>query len=138
MTPVYQNEGENCQVACIASILDMPMSRFPHLDDKKEGWYDDLIGWCENNGITYTYIPYNKEYPMIMTKGTYYILGLGTKDINVHHAVVCMRKDHMHSWEDWKYDVIHDPNLLYKYTQPYTEPIAYVLVGKKLQLEDGQ
>lgn len=90
MTPVFQaryGKGDgNCLTACVASILDIPLSDLPEfcVDDE---WFRRLHKFCEERGLSLTYFPHSDNNPIFISN-TYVILLLRLEGEGIFHAVV--------------------------------------------------
>lgn len=90
MTPIFQtNYGKgngNCLTACVASILDVPISSLPEFCVDGE-WFARLDEFCRENGFFLLYWRHSRDLPIICLN-SYLILLLSLQGENDLHAVV--------------------------------------------------
>ena len=90
MTPVFQTrygKGDgNCLNACVASLLDLPLSQVPDFCIDGE-WFDRLYNFCNERGLSLMYFPHMENCPVFLS-GTHIILLLRLEGEDIFHAVV--------------------------------------------------
>ena len=86
----------DCYRACVASVLELPISQVPHLNDglesKNEYWKDKWQEWLNEKGYSYISIVFDKwplELMGNIAPNVYYLLGGLTID-NIGHTIVCL------------------------------------------------
>lgn len=99
MTRRYQTLSDNCVQACVASILDLPLRKVPHVfrgtvqpgRDGSAGWRK-LFRWAEGRGYRAAWIdPCNvQETRELVRSGKYYIGNIPVRN-GCCHAVVMRR-----------------------------------------------
>lgn len=107
MKPVYQTrfggsdappeEQGNCIAACLASIFEVSIESVPDLHESN--WWDVLINWSQQFGVTPIYISPVKS---VLFPNTFYVLGVKSRTLanpEDGHAVVA-----------WGNTIVHDPN----------------------------
>jgi hypothetical protein len=138
MTPVEQtNYGKhngNCLTACVASILDLPVSALPEfcIDGL---WFTRLHEFCAENGFSLTYWKFSEQMPLCL--GAYVIVLLRLEGEDDYHAVVGravlesireLGADADIEWT-WHAEIVHDPNT-HGYP-PVKEVAGYILISKQ-------
>lgn len=155
MTPVYQtNYGRgqgNCLTACVASLLDTPITALPEfcVDD---GWFEKLHKFCEESGYFLLYWRHSERVPLLAL-GCYVILLLELEGHDELHAVIGKTKLESKipvtdsevenafaiteglgtkpgdvRW-GWQTVLVHDPN---QQGVPKTKGVfGYILIGKQ-------
>jgi len=94
MTAQYQTRNDNCVQACVASILDMPLHKVPHLldmDHDGHGW-DRLFKWVRRHRYQAVWIDGSNRVSerKLEKSGTYY-MGIWPVRSGGTHAVVMRR-----------------------------------------------
>lgn len=153
MNKVYQtivDKGHgNCMQAVIASLLELPLEEVPHFLEFGDHWFSEMHKCLNAHGYDYDGMIHNKYYnqlwqtkadcfkepkyhrPSLMTpkrlyreegiKGYFFASILSPKYFSwgersdIHHAVVI----------DKDYNIVHDPNEVYK--DLYMYPLANLL-----------
>ena len=155
MIPVEQtNYGKhkgNCLTACVASLLEVPISSIPEFCVDGE-WFERLHKFCEENGFFLLYWRHTENMPMLAL-GAYIILLLQLEGEDDYHTVVgktvldyktpitdaevenCFALTELAGakvgdirWA-WKTELVHDPN-----TRGYPTvvgPVGYIMIGKQ-------
>lgn len=158
MTPVqqtnYKKHQGNCLTACIASILDLPISAVPELCADAQ-WFHRLYDFCLENGFFLLYWRHLPSTPMLALNA-YVILLLTLEGEEDMHAVVGKaileeiitvgpRSDEQiaadfaladeigtragdQRWA-WKTEIVHDPNE--RGYPSVTGVSGYVMIGKQ-------
>jgi len=151
MTPVPQtNYGRhqgNCLTACIASVLDVPISSVPEFCVDGE-WFARLDAFCRENGFFLLYWRHSENIPLICLNA-YVILLLALEGESDLHAVVARTtiesKEPITDAEiergaalaedaggirwGWKSELVHDPN---ERGYPPVEGVrGYIMIGKQ-------
>lgn len=138
MTPVEQTSYEkgkgNCLTACVASVLDMPISALPEFCVDGE-WFMRLAEFCTRNGFLLMYWTHSRDLPLLCM-GAYLIIVLDLEGTEDRHAVVGkariksvknMPSDET-SWE-WETELAHDPNG--RYVPPVVGVNSYILIARQ-------
>ena len=151
MTPVEQTSYEknkgNCLTACVASLLDVPISAVPEFCVDGE-WFTRLDAFCRDNGFFLLYWKHAANLPMVCINA-YVILLLSLEGENTLHAVVAKTeiesKDPITDEEiercaalsedaggtrwSWRSQIVHDPNT--RGYPPVTGVTGYIMIGKQ-------
>lgn len=100
MIPVYQDTGDNCFQACVASMFELPLSEVPHFvadaaTQEEQGILPAFREWCSRRGVFPIDIPMQGlslssvlENVQHLVPDAHYILG-GSTVTGTQHAVVC-------------------------------------------------
>ena len=99
MKPVDQDKfgkpDGNCFSACVASILELPLSEVPAFGHKNKNWWDDFRRWCHKRELEPLIVTFPEEAEL---PECYYI-GSGQGKRGLLHSTV------------WYGDrLIHDPH----------------------------
>jgi hypothetical protein len=93
MTPVDQDvfgEGKgNCWAACIASLLDLPLSEVPNFcgePERNDNWFKDTDEWLKQRG--YRIIGFEGATGISMGEGAYALVTGPSPRGNFSHVVV--------------------------------------------------
>ena len=151
MTPVEQTKyglhAGNCLTACVASLLDVPITAVPEFCVDGE-WFTRLDEFCRENGFFLIYWRHSEALPIVCLN-VYVILLLaleGTEDL---HAVVAktyvsdripvtdkeiesgaaLAEDAGGVRWAWGSEIVHDPNT--RGYPPIREVRGYILIGKQ-------
>jgi hypothetical protein len=151
MTPVeqtsYLKHKGNCLTACVASILDVPISSLPEFCVDGE-WFERLESFCRENGFFLLYWRHSESVP-IFCSSAYVILLLslqGEEDLHCVVAKTCVdSKDPVTDEEiecgaalaedaggvrwGWRSEIVHDPNK--RGYPPVKEVRGYIMIGKQ-------
>lgn len=138
MTPTEQTNYEkgkgNCLTACVASVLDVPISSLPEFCIDGE-WFIRLSEFCTNNGFILAYWRHSSDVPLICM-GAYLILLLTLEGTEEMHAVIAKAAvksvENMESGEtrwEWHTELVHDPNT--RYVPNPTGVHSYILIAKQ-------
>jgi len=159
VTPVeqtrYGKSQGNCLTACVASILDVPISSLPEFCDGNGNWFHLLHEFCITNGFCLMYWRHREDTP-ILCLGSYVIVLLKLEGEDDMHAVVGKaslknqepvneRSDgqaeedfeasemigsppNATRWE-WQTQIAHDPNT--RGYPPVESIYGYIFIGKQ-------
>ena len=146
MTPVYQtNYGKdqgNCLTACVASVLDIPITSLPEFCVDNT-WFTLLEKFCRENGFTLTYWLHSASAP-ILCLGAYLIVILNLEGVDTFHCVIgkavleSVTPDPVSATKlgvsdadrwGWKIELVHDPNE--RGYPPIKSVFGYILIGKQ-------
>lgn len=112
MTPQYQtiNTGEqgDCERACIASVLNLPIESVPFFADG-ENW-DDIDGFLAPFGMYAMYLDWE---PSIGAVKGYNVVYLRVPEQELTHAVVAYGDE-----------IVHDPS---GYNAPTDDPVSRMI-----------
>lgn len=120
MTPVKQTildlQAGNCFAACVASILDLPLSEVPNFSVAGEKWWAlSSAAWLGSRGLQYCGCLLPEESDRLPPPETPCILGVpSTLHPGALHAVVGVRCN-----GEWR--VIHDPHPAAPF--PHKDPV---------------
>jgi hypothetical protein len=108
MTPVEQNvfgEGKgNCWAACIASLLDLPITEVPNFcgePERNPNWFSDTDKWLKQRG--FRVIDFQGASGIAMEEGAYAIANGKSPRGDFFHVVVM-------TVQDGQFVVAHDPH----------------------------
>lgn len=108
MTPVDQDvfgEGKgNCWAACIATVLDLPLSEIPNFcgePERNDNWFSDTDKWLKSRG--YRVIGFEGASGISMGEGAYALVTGPSPRGNFSHVVVM-------TVQDGNFKVAHDPH----------------------------
>jgi hypothetical protein len=151
MTPVaqtkYGRHQGNCLTACVATVLDVPISSLPEFCVDGE-WFSRLDSFCRENGFFLLYWRHAENTP-ILCFNAYIILLLSLQGEDDLHAVVAktsLESKHPVTDEDieqgaalaedaggfmwgWRSEIVHDPNE--RGYPPVEEIRGYIMIGKQ-------
>lgn len=151
MTPVeqtsYGKHQGNCLTACVASVLDVPISSVPEFCVDGE-WFQRLDTFCRENGFFLLYWRHSGNIPLICLNA-YVILLLALEGEEDLHAVVaktsvesqapvteqdiengeCLSEDAGGVRWGWRSEMVHDPNK--RGYPPIKEVRGYIMIGKQ-------
>lgn len=103
MTPVFQttfgdgsdgSEPGNCQAACIATLLDLPITEVPNFAKVRSKFQEEQDTFLAKHGL---WLMYTEEEPC--TVNTVHYIGSGMSSRGLRHAVVMLDGE-----------IIHDPH----------------------------
>ena len=95
---IFNFKRGDCESACLASLLELPLSEVPNFHDSKEDFDKAQSNWLKAQGYFIVWITANKELEEILEM--YYIL-VGTSPRN---------QDKLHSVIAHQDKVVHDPH----------------------------
>lgn len=103
MRPVDQttfgHPGGNCFSACVASLLELPITDVPYFMDESEGrakWHEQLDAWLEPRGFYASHFVIVDLERAEMPRGHFILVGRSPRG---DHAVIARGRD-----------VVHDPH----------------------------
>jgi len=143
MTPVvqtsYGKSKGNCLAACVASILDVPISALPDFEGVNRSadgaWFERVVEFCQANGFSLVYWHHSENMPIICL-GTYVIVLLELEGCEELHAVIGetvpekkTRQEDGDTIGAWGTELIHDPNE-HGYP-PVKGPAGYLVISKQ-------
>ena len=90
MIPQHQKRDWDCHMACVASILEVPLERMPQIDPDKDAldWHEEWQEWFAKQGL----VSYDIEFKDSWKKVKGYTIGCvdSQKQIGRHHSIVCL------------------------------------------------
>lgn len=107
MKPVFQTKfGDkhgNCMVACVASLLELPLSAVPEFGFDQKQWQINLLAFLRQYGLGWQCINYDfyENHPYLAPHG--YVILTGPNAQGVNHAVVGVSDEH-------GIRMVHNPN----------------------------
>lgn len=108
MQTIVDPERGNCFAACIASILDLPLSEVPNFAVAADWWWFSFVTWAAERGYRVCSTTEPENEMRLPPHGTYLLLGGQSPRFpkGILHSVVATR-----TWERAKpWRLVHDPH----------------------------
>ena len=108
MTPVFQATKFDCLSACVASVLDLPLSEIPlWWELSGDDWIEAIKNWAESRGLGFVYFDLKDRTQWPVLHGFYGIAaGPTPRSAEYFHAVVVKA---VHEDNRTRLEFIHDP-----------------------------
>lgn len=95
----------NCYQACLATILDLPLTAVPHIVTLRGTWWVNVAAWAHGRGLIHTFVEADdlKSLDTIRDLGAVLgIIGAGPSPRGPFHHAVVLHPDTL--------DTAHDPH----------------------------